>query len=69
MGKRATQPAFRAYTIASREGQPDFWIPVGAAFKHNDSAGFNIILQALPLDGRIVLRPVKDRPAGDSAEA
>jgi len=32
MTARATQPAFRAYTVVNREGQSDFWIPIGAAF-------------------------------------
>jgi hypothetical protein len=48
-----------------REGQEDFWIALGAAFMHQDGAGFNVILQALPLpsgDGtcKIALRPPKD---------
>ena len=31
----------------------------GAAFQHQDGDGFNIVLQALPIDGKIVLRPPK----------
>jgi hypothetical protein len=59
------QPTHRAYTVIKREGQDDFWIAIGAAFKHGDGDGFNVILQALPLpdhDGqcKIVLRPPKD---------
>jgi hypothetical protein len=61
MSNRTPQPAFRAYTVAAREGQSDFWSPIGAAFQHHDSAGFNVVLQALPIDGRIVLRPIKER--------
>jgi hypothetical protein len=58
------QPAYRAFTVVKREGQDDFWLPIGAAFPHQ-SDGFNVILQALPLpdgDGtcKIVLRPPKD---------
>ena len=50
------QPTHRAYVVAKREGADDFWINVGAAFAHQDGKGFNIILQALPVDGKIVLR-------------
>ena len=54
------QPAFRAYTVIKREGQDDFWLPLGAAFPHKDGDGFNLVLQALPIDGKIVLRVPKD---------
>lgn len=61
----ATQPAMRAFTVIKREGQDDFWLPIGAAFAHQNSEGYNVILQALPIpngDGvcKIVLRPPKD---------
>lgn len=53
-------PSYRAYTVQRREGQEDFWLAIGAAFAHADGGGFNIVLQALPLDGRIVLRVPKE---------
>jgi hypothetical protein len=54
----------RAFTVIKREGQDDFWLPIGAAFAHQNGEGFNVILQALPIpngDGqcKIVLRPPK----------
>jgi hypothetical protein len=55
------QPRYRAYTVIKRgEGQDDFWLAIGAAFPHQDGDGYNIVLQALPIDGKIVLRPPKD---------
>jgi len=54
------QVAYRAYTVIKREGADDFWLPIGAAFMHGDGDGYNIVLQALPIDGRIVLRLPKD---------
>jgi hypothetical protein len=59
------QAAYRAFTVVKREGQDDFWLPIGAAFAHEKGDGFNVILQALPIsakDGtcKIVLRPPKD---------
>ena len=59
------QPAYRAYTVIKREGQDDFWLPIGAAFMHQDGYGYNIVLQALPIDGKIVLR----LPKGDEQTA
>jgi len=61
----ASQPAMRAFTVIKREGQDDFWLPIGAAFAHQNAEGYNVILQALPIpngDGvcKIVLRPPKD---------
>ena len=32
------------------------WTRIGVAFPHKDGKGFNVILQALPVDGRIELR-------------
>jgi hypothetical protein len=57
-------PTHRAFSVIRREGQDDFWLNVGLAFPHKDGKGFNIVLQALPLDGKIVLRePVEDDQA------
>ena len=53
------QPTYQAYTVIKREGQDDFWLNVGAAFAHKDGDGFNVVLQAMPIDGKIVLRPPK----------
>ena len=64
------QPAYRAYTVIERgEGQDAFWLPIGAAFRHQSGDGLNVILQALPVgngDGqvKIVLRPPKDDDGG-----
>jgi hypothetical protein len=54
----AKQPTHRAYSVIKREGQDDFWLNLGLVFPHKDGNGFNIILQALPLDGKIVCREV-----------
>ena len=67
----AQQPSFQAYTVVKREGQDDFWLNIGAAFMHQDGDGYNIILQALPINGKIVLRPPKaqtDEPSPKPAE-
>ena len=50
------QPSHRAYSVIRREGQDDFWLNIGLVFPHKDGSGFNIMLQALPLDGKVVCR-------------
>ena len=56
-------PTHRAFTVIRREGQDDFWLNVGLVFPHKDGGGFNIMLQAFPLDGRIVCRRIEDDEA------
>jgi len=59
------QPTHRAYSVIRREGQDDFWLNLGLVFPHKDGSGFNIMLQAFPLDGKIVCREIT---AEDHAE-
>ena len=54
------QPTHRAYSVIRRDGQDDFWLNLGLVFPHKDGGGFNIMLQALPLDGKIVCREIAD---------
>jgi hypothetical protein len=61
MAERQTAaPTHRVYTVIRREGQDDYWLNIGLAFPHKDGGGFNIVLQALPLDGKIVCREITD---------
>lgn len=50
---------FDAFSVreyeANGEKKSD-WTRVGVAFSHADSKGFNVLLQAVPLDGKMVLR-------------
>ena len=58
-----SKPAYRVYTVEDREDTDDaFWTQIGAAFAHADKQGMNIVLRALPLDGRLVLRKYTDKP-------
>ena len=49
-----------AYSVIKREGKDDFWLNLGLVFPHKDGKGFNIMLQAIPLDGKIVCREIAD---------
>ena len=57
------KPTFRAFTVVKRPEKEDFWLNLGVAFPHEDGDGFNLLLQALPLDGKIVLRTYKEDEA------
>ena len=59
---RRGQPDYRAYTVIKREGKDDYWLNLGVAFRHEDGEGFNLLLQAMPLDGKLVLRTYKEKP-------
>ena len=60
--KELRQPTHRAYSVIKRDGQDDYWLNVGLVFPHKDGCGFNIMLQAFPLDGKIV-QPTKEPTA------
>jgi hypothetical protein len=56
-GKGSNKPSHVAYQV--REGKGDdkgFWTRIGVAWKSRDDKGFVIQLNAIPLDGKIVLR-------------
>ena len=58
--KESRQPTHRAYSVIRREGQDDYWLNIGLVFPHKDNGGFNIMLQAFPLDGKIVCREIAE---------
>lgn len=63
-------PLYRAYTVIEREkNQPPFWLNIGSAFAHKDGKGFNVILQALPINsGKLVLRLYEEQPPQETTE-
>lgn len=63
--RQPSVPTHRAYSVIKRDGQDDYWLNLGLAFPHKDGGGFNIILQAFPLDGKIVCREIADDEAGE----
>lgn len=61
------KPAFIAYAVTG-EGKQAFWTRIGSAWQHQHGEGFNIELNALPVNGRIVLMPPKAEDSTDGAE-
>ncbi len=64
--RQPNTPTHRAYSVIQREGQDDYWLNLGLVFPHKDGSGFNIILQAFPLDGKIVCREISEDDAAET---
>lgn len=52
------KPNFLVYTVRG-DGDNASWTKIGAAFMHKHSRGYNIVLDALPITDRLVLREPK----------
>ena len=67
MPKQQTQPAgskptHRLYRVLG-DGDAASWTPIGAAWPNKDGHGFNISCDAVPLQGRIVMRAITEKGA------
>jgi hypothetical protein len=58
------KPTLIAYSVKDREGQKAIWTRIGAAWTHGTGNGMSIQLEALPIDGRIVLTEPKADDGG-----
>ena len=67
--RQPAAPTHRAYSVIRREGQDDYWLNMGLVFPHKDGNGFNLILQALPLDGKIVCREITEEAPEEGSPA
>ena len=58
----STKKSMVVYTVrpAEKEGQRDFWTQIGTAFPHPNGEGFNVLLNATPLNGKLVVMPRKE---------
>lgn len=58
------------YTVreGAKEGDKEFWLQIGAAFPHTKGDGFNILLNALPLGEKLVVRAPKVDEAEPATE-
>lgn len=57
----ASDPVLIAYTAKrARDGKRTFWTRIGRAYPHEQGAGLTVVLDALPVGGRIVLLEPSD---------
>ena len=67
----ADKPTHNAYQVRNfKSGGKDrsSWTKIGSAWAHDDGQGFNIRLTALPIDGNVTLRTVKEKKQTDEAD-
>ena len=55
-------PSHIAYQVRGREGQKGYFTRIGAAWPNKNGTGFNIQLDAVPLNGRIALLVHSEKP-------
>jgi hypothetical protein len=53
---KSNKPAYTAYHVRDGKGEKGFFTRIGAAWPNADGKGFNVQLDAVPLDGRVTLR-------------
>ena len=56
----ANAPTIIAYHVREN-GKKGYWIPIGAAWAHKDEKGFNLDIECMPLNGKIVLRIASEK--------
>lgn len=59
--QKPKRPTYAAYQVG--EGENARFVKIGAAWPNKDKKGFNLVLDAFPLNGRIVLREINEREA------
>ena len=66
-GAAGRKPALYGYTVRPiGNGTKSNWSKIAAAWAHKDGEGYDIQFDALPVDGRLVLRTVKDDQQPDN---
>jgi hypothetical protein len=54
------RPSHYVYAV-NGEREKGFWTKIGAAFPNKDGQGFNLVLNAVPLVGRMVMREITEQ--------
>lgn len=65
-GKR--KPDQIAYTVKESPDGNEYWNRIGALWKHRDGQGGELILDSVPVNGRITLREQRDQRMEDYQE-
>ena len=67
----ALKPYLLGYTVRpSDDGKQSYWSKIAIAWAHKDGQGYNIQMDALPVDGKLVLRTVSEdeQPSNEFVE-
>lgn len=53
----SSAPNYVAYQLTERKkSEKPFWNRIGVGFMHQDGGGLNLVLNSLPVDGKVTLR-------------
>lgn len=55
------KPDQLAYSVKESPDGREYWNRVGALWKHKDGRGAELVLDSVPVDGRITLREQRDQ--------
>jgi hypothetical protein len=65
MGNKPTHTAYSVRDF-TKDGEPDsHWTKIGVSFLHKDGKGFDLVLDALPVNGRVVVQLNMPKPKKD----
>ena len=63
---QTNQPNLYAFAVEDApRGQKSYWTRIGRLFPHKDGKGYDVVLNALPINGRIVIR--QEEPKEEAA--
>ncbi len=62
--KEKKAPTHGVYVVQG-DGDNKRWIKIGAAWQNKDGKGMNLILDALPLTNKVVVREFSEKDAED----
>jgi hypothetical protein len=67
---KSAKPVYRAFSVKNYKDDQGVewsrWSEIGVLFGHQDQKGFDLILEAFPVSGRIVIRA--DEPRADRGD-
>ncbi len=58
-------PSHRIYVVIG-EGKAAHWREIGAAWPNRDGKGHNLVCDAIPLGGKIVMREITERQKAEA---
>jgi hypothetical protein len=63
----ADKPIYHAFSVRKykkEDGSDDaYWTKIGVVFAHKDGKGYDVVLDCLPVDGRISIREPREKSA------
>ena len=59
--RQPKRPSHLAYQVSEGQEGKSYFNKVGAAFAHRDGQGYNVVLDSVPVDGRVTLRTPQER--------